>query len=252
MRTEKVKTTILALAITSAFGLTAFAQSSNSSAKSEDSTQCMEGMAMPGCPQADKQHHQHSIPIKPEQTAQPQQPKPQNDMGNMPGMPPMQHDMSGMQMGTPQQSQSPDTHATMTLQEPENPDRKTGSNLPAPELLKDVAARTPMALADFQALADANNPTLRQANALVRRSQEQARQAGLYPNPSIGYQGEQIRGGSYGGENRAALSNRLSFSAANSGCAATSTTSRRDQIRSAWKSKHIVFMAMSNKRSMMR
>jgi outer membrane protein, heavy metal efflux system len=238
MRTEKVKTTILALAITSAFGLTAFAQSSNSSAKSDDSTQCMEGMAMPGCPQPDKQHHQHSTPSKPEQTAQPQQPKPQNDMGNMPG--------------TPQQSQSPDTHATMTLQEPENPDRKTGSNLPAPELLKDVAARTPMALADFQALADANNPTVRQANALVRRSQEQARQAGLYPNPSIGYQGEQIRGGSYGGENRAALSNRLSFSAANSGCAATSTTSRRDQIRSAWKSKHIVFMAMSNKRSMMR
>ncbi|MCU1222155.1 MAG: outer membrane protein [Edaphobacter sp.] len=117
----------------------------------------------------------------------------------MPGMQREQHDMSGMQMSTPQQSQSPDTHATMTLQEPENPERKTGSNLPAPELLKDVAARTPMALADFEALADANNPTLKQANAFVRRSQEQARQAGLYPNPSIGYQGEQIRGGSYGG-----------------------------------------------------
>src|SRR6266404_6745701 len=56
-----------------------------------------------------------------------------------------------------------------------------------------------MALADFEALADANNPTLKQANAFVRRSQEQARQAGLYPNPSVGYEGEQIRGGSYGG-----------------------------------------------------
>src|SRR5258705_198033 len=56
-----------------------------------------------------------------------------------------------------------------------------------------------MALADFEVLADANNPTLKQANAFVRRSQEQARQAGLYPNPSVGYQGEQIRGGSYGG-----------------------------------------------------
>ncbi len=201
-----MKVTTLALAITSAFSLTAFAQSSGSSAKPGDSTQCMEGMAMPGCPQTDRnqqkmpggQHQQNKTQTKPPQNAQPQQPKQQNDMNDMPGMQPTQPDMSGMQMGTPQQAQSPDTHATMTLQEPENPDRKTGSNLPAPELLKDVADRTPMALADFQALADANNPTLKQANALVRRSQEQARQAGLYPNPSIGYQGEQIRGGSYG------------------------------------------------------
>ena len=201
-----MRITSLALAITSAFSLTAFTQSSGSSAKPEDSTQCMEGMVMPGCPQTNKnqqnapgmQHHQHT-PSKPPQNAQPQQPRQQNDMDNMPGMQHMQHDMSGMQMGTPQQTQSPDTHATMTLQEPENPERKTGSNLPAPELLKDVAARPPMALADFEALADANNPTLKQANAFVRRSQEQARQAGLYPNPSVGYQGEQIRGGSYGG-----------------------------------------------------
>ena len=129
---------------------------------------------MPGCPQPDKMD---SMPAM------------QQDMKNMPGM----------QMEPAQPLQNPDTHATMTLQEPENPEHKTGSNLPAPELLKDVSARTPMALADFQTLADANNPTLKQANAFVRRSQEQARQAGLYPNPSVGYQGEQIRGGSYGG-----------------------------------------------------
>jgi cobalt-zinc-cadmium efflux system outer membrane protein len=117
-------------------------------------------------------------------------------------MPATQHDMNnmpGMQMEPAQPSQSPDTHATMTLQEPENPERKTGSNLPAPELLKDVAARPAMSLAEFETLADANNPTLKQANALVRRSQEQARQVGLYPNPTVGYQGEEIRGGSFGG-----------------------------------------------------
>jgi len=195
MRGEKVKIRTLALVIASAFGLTAFAQTSGSSATPDNSTHCMEGMAMPGCPQTDKQHHQPTQ-SKPPQNAHPQQPRQQNDMNNMPGM---QHDMSGMQMGAPQQSQSPDTHATMRLQEPENPEHKTGSNLPAPELLKDVATHPPMALADFEALADANNPTLKQANAFVRRSQEQARQAGLYPNPSVGYQGEQIRGGSYGG-----------------------------------------------------
>jgi cobalt-zinc-cadmium efflux system outer membrane protein len=198
MRGEKMKITSLALAIASVFSLAAFAQNSDSSAKPDDSTQCMEGMEMPGCPQPNEQHHQPTR-SKPPQNAQPQQPRQQNDMNNMPGMQREQNDMSGMQMGTTQQSQSPDTHATMTLQEPENPEHKTGSNLPAPELLKDVATRPPMALADFEALADANNPTLKQANAFVRRSQEQARQAGLYPNPSVGYQGEQIRGGSYGG-----------------------------------------------------
>jgi len=98
------------------------------------------------------------------------------------GVPARPHDMGNMQMGNPQQSQ-----------EAENP------SLPAPELLKDVAERPAMSLADFEALATANNPTLKQANDLVRRSQEQARQAGLYPNPSVGYQGDEIRGGSFGG-----------------------------------------------------
>jgi cobalt-zinc-cadmium efflux system outer membrane protein len=113
--------------------------------------------------------------------------------------------MQGMAMpGCRQPNQSPpipgsDTHLSMTLQEPENPEKHTGQNLPAPDLLKDVAGRPAMALADFEALADANNPTLEQANTLVRQSQQQARQAGLYPNPTAGYQGEQIRGGSYGG-----------------------------------------------------
>jgi outer membrane protein, heavy metal efflux system len=192
MRREMMRITPLVLAITSAFSFTVLAQSSDSPAAQDHSMPCMEGMVMPGCPQTDKNHKQS----KPPHNAQPQQPKQQDDMKNLPGM---QHDMSGMQMNASPNAQGPDTHATMTLQEPENPEHKTGSNLPAPELLKDVAARTPMALAAFETLADANNPTLKQANAFVRRSQEQARQAGLYPNPSVGYQGEQIRGGSYGG-----------------------------------------------------
>jgi cobalt-zinc-cadmium efflux system outer membrane protein len=190
-----MRITTLALAIMSAFSFTALAQSPGTPATQDNSKHCMEGMVMPGCPQIDKKHTQS----KPPQNAQPQHPKQPDKMDNMPGM---QHDMKnmpGMQTAPVHPSQSPDTHATMTLQEPENPEHKTGSNLPAPELLKDVSARTPMALADFEAFADANNPTLKQANAFVRRSQEQARQAGLYPNPSVGYQGEQIRGGSYGG-----------------------------------------------------
>ena len=72
---------------------------------------------------------------------------------------------------------------------------------PVSDLLKDAAARPPMRLEEFQQFALAANPTLQQATALVKQSAAQARQVGLYPNPSVGYQGEQIRGGDYhGGE----------------------------------------------------
>lgn len=56
-------------------------------------------------------------------------------------------------------------------------------------------------LEDLEQMGLANNPTLRQADAEVRATQGRQRQAGLYPNPTVGYQGEQIRGGSFrGGE----------------------------------------------------
>jgi outer membrane protein, heavy metal efflux system len=67
------------------------------------------------------------------------------------------------------------------------------------------AGRPPMRLEDFQQFALAANPTLRQAGALVKQSGARAHQAGLYPNPSIGYQGDQIRGGSLGGGEQGAF-----------------------------------------------
>lgn len=73
------------------------------------------------------------------------------------------------------------------------------TSAPAPELLAGVTSRTPLKLQDFLSMADRNNPTLRQAAAMVRRSAAEARQASLYPNPTVGYEGDQIRGGSYGG-----------------------------------------------------
>jgi outer membrane protein, heavy metal efflux system len=198
---------IFVLAMTSALSVTGLAQNSGASTTQNNSMHCMEGMVMPGCPQADKgqhnmpgmQHHQRNT-----KSNQPQQTKQPDKVDNTPGM---QHDMSsmpGMQMGQ-QNAHGPDTHATMTLQEPENPERKTGSNAPASELLKDVAARPAMSLADFESLTDVKNPTLKQANALIRRSQGQAKQAGLYPNPTVGYQGEEIRGGSFGGGEQGAF-----------------------------------------------
>jgi cobalt-zinc-cadmium efflux system outer membrane protein len=46
-----------------------------------------------------------------------------------------------------------------------------------------------------------NNPTFRQSAANVQAAEGRKKQSGLYPNPTVGYQGEQIRGGSFhGGE----------------------------------------------------
>ena len=74
-----------------------------------------------------------------------------------------------------------------------------------PDILKDALGRPAMCLGDFEQLALSNNPTLPQANAMVRRSAGHARQAGLFPNPMVGYVGEEIRGGSYGGGEQGAF-----------------------------------------------
>jgi outer membrane protein, heavy metal efflux system len=62
-----------------------------------------------------------------------------------------------------------------------------------------------LTLEQLEQMATANNPTLRQAEAEIRSTQGRARQAGLYPNPTIGYQGEEIRGGSFGGGEQGAF-----------------------------------------------
>ena len=90
-------------------------------------------------------------------------------------------------------------HENERLQEPENRSQRVGSERPVPELLTEASQRPAMRLKDFEDLALANNPTLKQANEIVQRSAGQARQAGLYPNPSLGFEGGEIRGGAYGG-----------------------------------------------------
>src|SRR5260370_3487917 len=48
-------------------------------------------------------------------------------------------------------------------------------------------------------MAARNNPTLLQAQRAVDAARARKLQVGLYPNPVVGYQGDEIRGGSYGG-----------------------------------------------------
>jgi outer membrane protein, heavy metal efflux system len=56
-------------------------------------------------------------------------------------------------------------------------------------------------LEELQQMALQNNPTLAQATANIHAAEGRKQQSGLYPNPTVGYQGEEIRGGSFrGGE----------------------------------------------------
>ncbi len=62
-------------------------------------------------------------------------------------------------------------------------------------------APAPLTLAQLEQMALAHNPTLRQAQDAVAAAAGRTQQAGLWPNPTVGYEGGQIRGGSFrGGE----------------------------------------------------
>jgi cobalt-zinc-cadmium efflux system outer membrane protein len=65
----------------------------------------------------------------------------------------------------------------------------TGEPCPAPPTATKVAVLT---MADLEQMALQGNPTLAQAAVAVDASRGKALQAGLYPNPTIGYRGENI------------------------------------------------------------
>jgi cobalt-zinc-cadmium efflux system outer membrane protein len=54
-------------------------------------------------------------------------------------------------------------------------------------------------LEDLEKMALASNPTIAQAEANLRVAAGLSKQAGLYPNPTVGYYGDEIRGGYSGG-----------------------------------------------------
>src|ERR1700732_1422388 len=72
--------------------------------------------------------------------------------------------------------------------------------LPAPAQTPASEQKT-ITLEELQQMALQNNPTFAQSAANIQAAEGRKKQAGLYPNPTVGYQGEQIRGGSFhGGE----------------------------------------------------
>lgn len=78
--------------------------------------------------------------------------------------------------------------------------------LPAPEFPKlgraqASATQSLFTLEAALASASQHNPTYRQAQAGINAARSRALQAGLYPNPTVGYAGDEIRGGeSHGGK----------------------------------------------------
>ncbi|MCL5289405.1 MAG: TolC family protein [Acidobacteria bacterium] len=125
-------------------------------------TQKMENMkVMPA------EHQQHAQPLQ-----EPQKPPEIKPAPQMPGMEHMQH------MGR------------IPTVKPEFPRLgKSQENPPTPLVSLD----------EMEQMALASNPTLRQAQAEIGTSKARQLQSGLYPNPSVGYTGEEIRGGSFGG-----------------------------------------------------
>jgi cobalt-zinc-cadmium efflux system outer membrane protein len=62
-----------------------------------------------------------------------------------------------------------------------------------------ASTQSGLTLVELEQMALTNNPTLAQAAAEIRAAMGRKLQSGLYPNPIVGYQGEQIRGGVQGG-----------------------------------------------------
>lgn len=56
-----------------------------------------------------------------------------------------------------------------------------------------------LGLSAIEEIAKQGNPTLRQAEIEIRTAKARQQQSGLYPNPTVGYTGDEIRGGSIGG-----------------------------------------------------
>jgi cobalt-zinc-cadmium efflux system outer membrane protein len=64
-----------------------------------------------------------------------------------------------------------------------------------------VSEQKTITLDELQQMALQKNPTFAQSAANIQAAEGRRKQSGLYPNPTVGYQGEQIRGGSFhGGE----------------------------------------------------
>jgi cobalt-zinc-cadmium efflux system outer membrane protein len=74
-------------------------------------------------------------------------------------------------------------------------------DLPAPAKAQRVRAATGLSLAEIESIAVANSPALAEASAKMAAAQGRWTQVGLYPNPAIGYSGQQLNSGGQAEQN---------------------------------------------------
>ncbi len=86
-----------------------------------------------------------------------------------------------------------DATQTQTLQprRPENGER-AGAAMPGSETTQTAICEPVLTLADMERMALQANPTLAQAQAAIRAAEGRRVQAGLWPNPVVGYTGEEF------------------------------------------------------------
>lgn len=132
-----------------------------------------QGHQMEGMPGMEGMQHEASTPQQEPQSKTPENPNQQ--MENMPGMEGMEHGAE---------------HKMEPLPPPVVP--KLG--------MAQAQAKEPLLrLEDLEQMALKSNPTLLQAATEIRSAAGRKLQSGLWPNPTAGYAGEEIRGGSLGG-----------------------------------------------------
>ena len=165
-------------------------------------------------PRPPKRQHAAQAPGAGQQGPQPRpsQPgvKPQGDeMNGMPGMEGMQ-DHTSTPAPTQQERQSKRSQAGESPSGQEMEGMQHGEHkmkmepLPPPVVPKlgrtQAEAKGPLLqLEELEQMALHANPTLQQAATEIRSAAGRKLQSGLWPNPTAGYIGEEIRGGSFGG-----------------------------------------------------
>jgi outer membrane protein, heavy metal efflux system len=90
-----------------------------------------------------------------------------------------------------------------------------------------------MRLHNLEEMALASNPTMAQVQANMRAAAALTRQAGLYPNPTVGYYGDEIRGGSYGGGEQGAFASQTIVLGGKLGAAKRVGKLQADEIESS-------------------
>ncbi len=218
----KLQARIISLTLISSFVLLraqsqtdAAQQDKNLTAQSVPSSSSNESQKPKAKPASHRSAAQQGSQTKPSRPAA----KPQsNTMEGMPGM----EGMQGMQHQTPtpsttqqeQQSKPPQTGEPQPGQQMEGIPRMEGMQhgehgmkmepLPPPIVPKlgmtQSMAKVPLvSLEELEQMAVKGNPTLHQAAMEIRSATGRKLQSGLWPNPTVGYTGEEIRGGSFGG-----------------------------------------------------